>query len=816
MKDLIIVLDSGKSKKQKRIVLKLAEGIMKITKEGSLSARLDKTDLFANYKYKNYSIEEITFLRKILKEKKSIELSNDCFSLLPKTFEDVKNFLEKKQIFSLERIKRKKNYGWAYFIIDKIQINHSQEFSISRDNRILYINYVEEYNLQNCSLPFEIVLPKVELYILNDSNSPLCSVKFRYGNMTVESFSFGDIILDSDKKYLRNKNKEKEVFSFLKSLGFVKKEKLLQYKGKKSFLFVAEKLLENGIMLFDTKNKSIKSSKSFSCNISYGIDWFDVNLEHDGTDLSSFIYDNINLNSNFVDFNGEKYLIPESLQEHKNSIQVKDGKLVIPKEDFLCAIELSSELQKTDIVNFENIFKNDSKFTFTEKQMKILRPYQIDGVLFLERLKLNGFGALLADDMGLGKTIQTIVFLAQTNKNGFAFVVVPKSLLENWKSEVGKFAPNLKILIYHGANRNKNTNFEDYDIVLSTYATMMFDIDFLLEKKFSVVVFDEVQTIKNYKSKKYEAAFRIRADFKMALSGTPFENNILELWSIMRLLNPKIFAKRTFFTKSLEKKQFDIIKKAVAPFMLQRTKKDVLKDLPQKIEEILYCAMDDKMILAYSALHRKIVNEISGISNNFMKNSLALAGLLKLRQFCCHPSLLPRGMLPIALKSSAKFDVLKIKVQSLIERKEKIIIFSQFTSMLKIIKLWLEEKKIKTFYLDGSVDNRQELVDEFEKSDEGVFLISLKAGGVGLNLVSCHYMFIYDPWWNPASENQAADRIYRIGQKNNVFIYRMITKGTIEEKVLELKYKKQELANNLFDDLNAKKLSIDDFMELLK
>ena len=657
-----------------------------------------------------------------------------------------------------------------------------------------------------------------ELYILNDSQSPLCSLKFRYGNMSIDAFSAEKIVLDANSKYLRNADEENKIFDLLSTLDFVRVDNKFQYQGKESFLSVAEKLIENEIKIFDKKKNQIKSSKSISVSISYGVDLFDIELEHKGTKLVSDIYKNINLKSNFFEFDGEKYLIPETLQEHKDSIKVKDGNLVIEKDDFLSALELSSELQKSDIANFENIFKNDSNITFTDEQAHILRPYQIDGVNFLERLKVNGFGALLADDMGLGKTLQAITFLSQTQRKTSAFAVVPKSLLENWKNEISKFAPNLKVLTYHGQNRKENTNFKNYDIILSTYATTMLDIDFLSKKKFSVVIFDEVQTIKNYKSKMYEAVYKLKADFKMALSGTPFENNVLELWSVMRLLNPKIFAKRTFFTKSVEEEQFERIKKAIAPFMLLRKKKDVLDDLPEKTEEILYCSMDDKMASTYSALHSKIIDEISGASGHsaFMTSSLILESLLKLRQFCCHPSLLPKGMLPNSLDSSAKFDVLKIKVRSLVEQKEKVIIFSQFTSMLSIIKDWLLEEKIKIFYLDGSTANRQDLVDEFEKSEEGVFLISLKAGGVGLNLVSCHYMFIYDPWWNPASEEQAADRIYRIGQKNNVFIYRMITKNTIEEKVHELQLKKKELSNAVFQNLNAEKFSISEFIELLQ
>lgn len=657
-----------------------------------------------------------------------------------------------------------------------------------------------------------------ELHILTDTKSPHCSLCFRYGNMTIDAFSTKEIIQGTKWQYRRNREDETKALNILYSLGFVRRDGKLQYKGKKSFLSAAEELLENGFKLFDKNEKSIKSSKSISCSVSYGIEWFDISLSHEGNEISSFVYNNLNLNSRFFEKNGKKYLLPESLLDHKKDIHLQNGKLVIQKDDWLSALEMSSEMDPKGLENFENLFNKETKVVFTKKQREILRPYQITGVKWLSKMRANGFGALLADDMGLGKTLQTIVFLSQSGINGTAFAVVPKSLLANWKNEINKFVPDLKVLIYHGAERKENTDFENYDIVLSTYATTMLDMDFLTKKKFSAVIFDEVQTIKNYKSKMYEAAFMLKADFKMALSGTPFENNILELWAVMRLLNPKIFAKRTFFTKSLNENNFDKIKSAIAPFMLQRTKKDVLKDLPEKTEEILYCTMDDEMASTYSALHSKILDEISGATDRsaFMASSLILESLLKLRQFCCHPSLLPKGVLPVNLDSSAKFDVLKIKVQALVEQKEKVIIFSQFTSMLEIIRKWLVDKKIKTFYLDGSTNKRQDLVDEFEKSEDGVFLISLKAGGVGLNLVSCHYVFIYDPWWNPAAESQASDRVYRIGQKNNVFIYRLITKGTIEEKVLELKNEKQEIAATLFTGLKTEKLTAEDLMDLLR
>lgn len=820
MKDLIVIISASRCNAQNRVVFRIWQGKIKILKAGILSANKFDTDLTADSPYNNCSKEDAAKIYETLKKPSSIKLLQKFYSISGKSFSEIKDILSSCQCFFSESIKKKNKVFSGEFLINKIIAVKSDKFSISRNEDILTVNYVEEDNVisENESLPFKVFVPQKQLYILNEDKHPFCRLQFVYGNIIIDGSSQEQIIQDCNTKYLRNKGEEEKAFMFLSSLGFVRKEKHFQYKGKKPFLSVAEKLLENDFMLFDTGGQSVKSSKVFSVNISYGIDWFGVNFKQNGNELSNFIYENLNLNSNYFEFNGQKYLVPEVLQEAKDSLQVQDGKLVIKKDNWLSALEMSTNLDRENLVKFENLFVKNSGLTLTEKQKKILRPYQVEGINFLERLKSNGFGALLADDMGLGKTLQAITFLCQTQRKTCAFVVVPKSLLENWKNEIAKFASILNVLVYHGTGRKENPDFEEYDIVLSTYSTTMLDIDLLSKKKFSAIVFDEVQTIKNFKSKMYEAAFKLKADFKMALSGTPFENNVLELWAIMRLLNPKIFSKRAFFTKAIEEKSFDKIKTAIAPFILQRTKNDVLNDLPEKTEEIIYCSMDEDMSSCYAALHAKINAQLGKEAEKatISFNAFILQSLLKLRLFCCHPKLLPNGVLPINLDSSAKFDVLKIKVKALVDKREKIIIFSQFTSMLGIIKDWLAEAKIKTFYLDGQTEKRQDIVDEFEKSGEGVFLISLKAGGVGLNLVSCHYMFIYDPWWNPAAENQAADRIYRIGQRNNVFVYRLITKGTIEEKVIELKAKKQEIAQALFTGLSSEKMTADDFIELLR
>lgn len=818
----MIIINSSRCKAQSRVVFRIWKGKIRILKSGKLSANKFHTNLAEDSPYNNCWQGNALKIQEILQKPSSIKLLQGFYSISGQSFSEIADLLSNGICFFSEKFMQKDKVFCGEFPIKRIIAIKSDKFSIARNDDVLTVHYIDEDEAaeKNYNLPFQAVVPKPELYILNDDKYPFCRLKFRYGNIVIDWYSSEKNLTDSNTKYLRNKGAEEKSLALLSELGFVRKEKekLLKYKGKKNFLSVAENLLEKGFLLFDTGEQALKSSKSFSFNISYGIDWFGVNFKQNGNELSDFVYENLNLNSNYFEFNNEKYLIPEPLHDIRKSVQIQDGKLVIKKNNWLAALEFNSKLEESSLIYFENLFKDTTKVYLTEKQKQTLRPYQVDGVNFLERLKSNGFGALLADDMGLGKTLQAITFLSQTKRETCAFVVVPKSLLENWKNEITKFAPNLKVLAYHGASRKENHRFDEYDVVLSTYTTTMLDIDFLVDNKFSVVIFDEVQTIKNYKSKMYEAAYKINADFKMALSGTPFENNVLELWAVMRLLNPKIFAKRVFFTKLIGKKNFNKIKLAIAPFILQRMKKDVLNDLPQKTEEILYCTMDEDMASCYEALHSKINARIEGMDNKFSIafSAFILESLLKLRQFCCHPALLPKGILPIDLESSAKFDVLKIKVQVLVAQKEKVIIFSQFTEMLKIIQSWLAEEKIKTFYLDGSTNKRQDIVNEFEKSSDGVFLISLKAGGVGLNLVSCHYVIIYDPWWNPAAEEQASDRIYRIGQKNNVFIYRLITKGTIEEKVLELKARKQEIATTIFSSLNAEKITADDFMNLLR
>lgn len=481
-----------------------------------------------------------------------------------------------------------------------------------------------------------------------------------------------------------------------------------------------------------------------------------------------------------------------------------------------------SQSSNKDISNINKFFNSDEQIKIPEDISSILRPYQIEGVTWLERMYKAGLGACLADDMGLGKTIQAISVLkihSGSDHSAPKLVIAPKSLLYNWKNEINKFASNLSVLIYHGNTRTIDVkDLNSNTVLLTTYGTALNDLEILRKIVFDIVVVDEIQFIKNYNSKSFKAIACLKRNMTIGLSGTPFENNITELWSIMNVLNNSIFKSKTTFINLSNSEEFKKINKMISPFVLRREKKDVLKDLPEKNETVLKVEMEQAQEQLYNSLRIKILDEIKRLPSRYEIKTSAdiLKGLLLLRQAACHPLLLSSGMNPEHCAESAKFDLLKERVVSLVSANEKVIIFSQFTSMLKIIEDWLKNEKIKYYYLDGQTNHRQELVDDFENSKEGVFLISLKAGGVGLNLTSCHYVILYDPWWNPATEKQAADRVYRIGQTKNVFVYKLITRNTIEEKIQQLQEKKTFISDSIFKDIgDFKKLDIDVIISLI-
>jgi superfamily II DNA or RNA helicase len=452
-----------------------------------------------------------------------------------------------------------------------------------------------------------------------------------------------------------------------------------------------------------------------------------------------------------------------------------------------------------------------------------LRPYQRAGLGWLQFLRETGVGGCLADDMGLGKTVQALAMLEELRANGTtrpSLVVAPRSLLFNWAAEARKFAPQLRVLEHHGADRARNV-FEDYDVVLTTYATMRLDITRLAEVDFEYVILDEAQAIKNASSQVAKASQLLRGRHRLALSGTPIENHLGELWSLFEFLNPGLLGSprmftRTFAGKSVPPERREALARALRPLILRRTKEQVAPELPERIEQTLYCELEEKQRAQYDELrdHYRAALLDNARENGVAKSRMQiLEALLRLRQAASHPALVN----PETTAESAKLELLMEELGDVLESGHRALVFSQFTSFLALVRKELAARKIEHLYLDGQTRDRQELVDRFQ-SDDGpsLFLISLKAGGLGLNLTNADYIFLLDPWWNPAVEAQAIDRAHRIGRRKPVVAYRLIARDTVEEKILELQARKRELADSILSEDNSvlRKLELED-LELL-
>ncbi len=459
-----------------------------------------------------------------------------------------------------------------------------------------------------------------------------------------------------------------------------------------------------------------------------------------------------------------------------------------------------------------------------------LRNYQHTGFEWLCFLKDQGMGGILADDMGLGKTLQTLTLLQQEKEKGVeaaSLIILPTSLIYNWKGEAAKFTPTLDIHIHAGVGRSKEAkDFQQHDVILTSYGIARQDMKLLKDYPFHYIILDESQMIKNPESKTAQAIRKLVSSHRLSLTGTPIENTVMDIWSQMAFLNPGLLGSETFFRKfyvtPIEKEQ-DVQKSAklrriIYPFILRRKKEQVEKELPPKTEKIHYCEMSEVQKDLYEETRSSYRNFLMDLINQgtLGKNKLnILAGLQQLRQISIHPQMLdPEAY---ELMDSGKYIEVKRLLKQILNRKSKVLIFSQFVKMLQILKKDLEEEGIAFNYLDGSTKNRQDLVDSFQENEDiRVFLISLKAGGVGLNLTAADYVFILDPWWNPAAENQAVDRSHRIGQKRAVIYYKFITKDSIEEKILGLQQKKAQLSDDIIkvDEDVYKSLSAHDLGDL--
>ena len=488
-------------------------------------------------------------------------------------------------------------------------------------------------------------------------------------------------------------------------------------------------------------------------------------------------------------------------------------------------LELSQKLK-----NFSGIEKVEPPKCLTAT----LRDYQQDGLNWLNFLYEFKFGGILADDMGLGKTIQTLTHLSKLKEDGkltkSSLIVMPTSLIANWRNEIKKFTPNLSVLSLHGDNRAERfKDIKKYDLLLTTYPLIVRDKERFDKEKFLYIILDEAQKIKNPKTKMSMAIKTFKCDYRLALSGTPIENHLGELWSIFSFLMPGFLDTLTFFKNyyqtPIEKEnnitRQELLNKRVKPFMIRRTKEIVVNELPVKSEIIKYTQFSDKQTALYESIRvsmdKKVREAVSkkGIGSSHI---MILDALLKLRQVCCDPSLLKIDAAK-KVQESAKLELFLDLIDELILEDRKILVFSQFTSMLSILEENIKQRKYKYTKLTGNTKKREEAIESFTKGDASIFLISLKAGGVGLNLVEADIVIHYDPWWNPAVENQATDRAHRIGQKKAVFVYKLIVENTIEQKILELQKKKQLIQDGIYQKDGQKddfKFSGNELMELLK
>ena len=593
--------------------------------------------------------------------------------------------------------------------------------------------------------------------------------------------------------------------------------------------------------------KSINGKKYFvgtptiDISVKEGIDWFDINAiikfgEYNipFKELRQYILKKV---SEFKLPNGEYAVIPESwfveysdffafMGEDSGEHRLNKHHLALVqelKQGNLAKVTMSNKLEK--LKDFENIDDIPEPKLFKGE----LRPYQKAGYNWLHFLNQYHFGGCLADDMGLGKTVQTLAFL-QSQKDqgqqGATLLIMPTSLVYNWEMEAKKFTPDLKVLVHTGSNRKKSINhFANYDIVITSYGISRIDIDILKNYFFNYVILDESQAIKNPTSHTSKSVRELKSRFRLILSGTPLENSTMDLWSQMSFINDGLLGSQAYFKNNFQipiekkgdetktKKLFALIK----PFILRRHKSQVATDLPEKVENVHYSIMSEDQQKEYDEVKEYYRSSIlTHITQNGLGKSqmMLLQGLTKLRQIANHPKMVDTEYTGDSGKMRDVFHMLEQAIQE----GHKILVFSQFVKHLSLFQIQLKEKGIEYAYLDGSTTNRQEQVENFQNNPElQLFLISLKAGGLGLNLTKADYVFILDPWWNPAIEAQAVDRAHRIGQENQVFTYRFITKNTVEEKIMALQQHKLKLATDLIstEESFMKKLSQEDIANIL-
>ncbi|MDI3480726.1 MAG: hypothetical protein PWQ97_381 [Tepidanaerobacteraceae bacterium] len=704
-----------------------------------------------------------------------------------------------------------------------------------------------------------------ELYIKKPLKIQMHFDKYKQGISAKLKFVYGEHQLDpfdekgnSPQFIIRKYDKEKHVLELLAGCGFIRNNDMFCLENDDDiYTFIKDvvpRLAELGDLYYSSQVKhlfSIKSPKIKSSIKSLGGNLLEINLDVLGIDRKTAgdILKSIREKKRFFKLKSGEILSLEDENVKKlgeilsdipreeikgNSINISRYRMmgIIGKyrSDVPLLIENADSLNRVidDIIESRNM-----KMELPRGLQANMREYQVTGYKWLSVLANNGLGGILADDMGLGKTLQAIALLLSAKEKDAScrpsLIVAPSTLVYNWESEIKKFAPSLKTLVVAGDKSTRTSLAETipgYDVVITSYPLIRNDIELYERHKFYCCILDEAQHIKNFESQNAKSVKSIISKARLALTGTPMENSPAELWSIFDFIMPGYLYSYKYFKENYQKpiiegdsKALKELRKLIAPFVLRRTKKEVLKELPEKIETTLMVDMTPQQKKIYQAYLVKVKEELEErIQEEGFENSRMhiFSALLRLRQLCCHPGIFIENY----KGESGKMELLKELLDELLSAGHRVLLFSQFTSMLDMIKKTLDKMSIRYAYLDGStaVSERKKIIADFNSGTKAVFLLSLKAGGVGLNLTSADTVIHFDPWWNPAVEEQASDRAYRIGQKNNVQIFRLITKGTIEEKIDELQKRKRDLIGSIITEgeVFINSLTKEEVMELFK
>ena len=822
---------SSKDSKEKRIIGRYFEIKAQDLKE-FLMLLEDNKSIFFNYDYVNYKAEVIKemlpihFNIKIKEEKISVTTTNKMPIPLNNSLDA---FLYDRKIYvpNEEQIKFLKVIYKP--LMDKGQvILANNEENLVKILRILS-NITEDISLGEGVKRLISSLIKPEFYFTKVNDDIYCKVDINY--------SIGKITLLKDinkLSFIRDNIYEEKIVMEMEKLKLIRDDNKFKFIGEDEDIYNLlsirfKELLKEGKVYLTKDFKDIRLIKGKDLEYSFIEEDEGYYFKVKGftiKELNSALHDMKNKkgfyktkNNNYLDLKDKTVI---RILNILDSLDISDDNITIDKNNMLYINE-SLKNQGTAFDKGEETIKEIDKGLSNRKQREVpddlnakLRNYQVEGFNWLNEIANLKVGGILADEMGLGKTIQIIAFLL-SQKGKKSIVITPTSLIYNWRDEFNKFAPSLKVGIIHGDKKNRVVMMEkDFDVIVTTYGLIKNDYEYYKEKEFDFCIIDEAQNIKNSKAQNTKYVKAIKAGCRIALSGTPMENNLMELWSIFDYIMPGyLLSEAKFKEKYLKEDMYDELKELIKPFILRRLKKDVIDELPNKIEKKFMVEMEKNQKAVYQSYIKEVRQKLySGEDNKITVFSY----LTKLRQLCLDPSLI----LDDYVGRSAKIEAALNIVNMAIAENRKVLIFSQFTSVLRKLASELSEKNIGYLYLDGSTkaNKRVEMVKEFNESEDlKIFLISLKAGGTGLNLTSSDLVLHFDPWWNPAIEDQATDRAHRIGQQNIVEVIKLIAKDSVEENIIRLQEDKRELINKVIsgEEIGSNvigKLSRDEIIDL--